>query len=100
ILFAVGSAYAIHILSRYDHYAREVGPSPEAVVRTLVGTGPTVVAAGLTTVAGLLSFVTMDIEPMRTFGVFTALGLVVALVTSLTFVPALMALYPRPLRAT
>lgn len=98
ILFAVGSAYAIHILSRYDHHARIHGETPEAVVRTLVGTGPTVVAAGLTTVAGLLSFVMMDIQPMQVFGVFTALGLFVALVTSLTFVPALMALYPRPVR--
>ncbi|MCB9682216.1 MAG: MMPL family transporter [Alphaproteobacteria bacterium] len=100
ILFAIGSAYAIHILSHYDHHARKVGENPEAVVRTLVGTGPTVVTAGLTTAAGLLSFVMMDIEPMRTFGVFTAVGIFVALVTSLTFVPAVIALYPRPVRGS
>lgn len=98
LLFAIGSAYAIHILSHYDRHAREVGENPEAVVRTLVGTGPTVITAGLTTVAGLLSFVTMDIAPMRTFGTFTAIGLFVALVTSLTFVPAVIALFPRPVR--
>jgi predicted RND superfamily exporter protein len=51
-----------------------------------------VIAAGLTTVAGLLSFVAMDIEPMRIFGAFTALGIFVTLVLSLTFVPAVIRL--------
>ncbi len=98
ILFAIGSAYAIHILSHVDRHAREVGPGPEAVVRTLVGTGPTVVAAGLTTVVGLGSFVAMDIAPMQSFGLYTALGILVALITSLTFVPAVLALFPRPVK--
>ncbi|MGC6516290.1 MAG: efflux RND transporter permease subunit [Myxococcota bacterium] len=99
ILFAVGSAYAIHMLSQYNTHAREVGPTAEAVERTIVATGPTVLAAGLTTVAGLLSFVTMDIGPMQTFGVFTALGIFSALLASLMFVPAVMALFPRPIRS-
>jgi predicted RND superfamily exporter protein len=99
ILFAVGSAYAIHMLSRYDAHARELGPGPEAVSRTVANTGPTVFAAGMTTVAGLLSFIVMDIAPMRTFGVFTALGIFVTLVLSLTFVPAVMSLFPRPVRS-
>ena len=98
ILFAVGSAYAIHILSHVDRHARHVGAGPEAVVRTLVGTGPTVMAAGLTTVVGLGSFVAMDIVPMQTFGLFTALGILVALITSLTFVPAVLSLWPRPVK--
>lgn len=98
ILFAIGSAYAIHMLSHYNHHAGIVGPGPEAVERTIVGTGPTVLAAGMTTVAGLLSFLMMDIQPMRTFGLFTAIGIFTALMLSLTFVPAMMALFPRPVR--
>jgi len=91
ILFAVGSAYAIHILAHY--YAHEVQCGrDEAIRRTLVGIGPTVLAAGLTTVAGLLSFVAMDITPMRNFGVFTAIGIFATLVLSLTFVPAVLRL--------
>ncbi len=100
LLFAVGSAYAIHMLSHIDQHARMVGRTPEAVTRAIIGTGPPLVVAGLTTVAGLLSFVTMDIEPMRTFGTFTALGVAVALVASLTFIPALLSLFPRPVRTS
>ncbi len=89
ILFAVGSAYSIHILSHYYAHRDALGRD-EALRTTLVTLGPVVLAAGLTTVAGLLSFVMMDIEPMRTFGLFTALGILSTLVLSITFVPAII----------
>ena len=91
ILFAVGSAYGIHILSRFNAHARVV-PCAEAVHRTIVGTGPVVLTAGLTTAVGLLSFVAMDIAPLRIFGIFTAVGIVATLVLSLTFIPAVLVL--------
>ena len=91
ILFAVGSAYSIHILAHYYAHEPVVGKE-EAIRRTLVGIGPTVLVAGLTTVAGLLSFLMMDIEPMRTFGLFTAIGIFVTLLLSVTFVPAVIRL--------
>ncbi len=91
ILFAVGSAYGIHILSRFNAHAREVDCA-EAVRRTIVRTGPVVLTAGLTTAVGLLSFVAMDIGPLQTFGVFTAIGIVATLVLSLTFIPAVLVL--------
>ena len=91
ILFAVGSAYGIHILSRFNAHA-QVADCPTAVRRTIEGTGPVVLTAGLTTAVGLLSFVAMDIEPLRIFGVFTAIGIVATLVLSLTFVPAVLVL--------
>jgi predicted RND superfamily exporter protein len=91
ILFAVGSAYAIHILAHYYAHEPRCGRD-EAIRRTLVGIGPTVIAAGLTTVAGLLSFVAMDITPMRNFGIFTAIGIAATLLLSVTFVPAVLRL--------
>jgi predicted RND superfamily exporter protein len=95
ILFAVGSAYSIHILSRY--YANAAaGDRQRALEKTLVETGPTVIAAGMTTVIGLLSFMTMDIAPMRTFGLFTALGIFTTLVLSVTFVPAVIRVVDLP----
>ncbi len=88
IMLALGSAYAIHVLARYYALAQEGAPVEEAVARTVMGVGPTVLAAGLTTVISLLSFVLMDIQPMRIFGLFTAIGLLAKLVLSLTFIPA------------
>lgn len=87
ILFSVGSAYGIHVLARFYPLAQAMGRT-EALQQTLRSVGPTVVAAGLTTVCGLLSFLAMDIAPMRTFGLFTAVGIFATLVFALTFVPA------------
>ncbi len=91
ILFAIGSAYGIHLLSRY-YFLAEKQDTLTALRRTLVGLGPVVLAAGLTTVASLLSFVFMDIRPIRTFGFFTAVGILTTLVLSLTFIPAVVRL--------
>ncbi|MDC0747418.1 efflux RND transporter permease subunit [Polyangium mundeleinium] len=87
ILFALGSAYAVHILSHYYTVAHE-HDRETALVRTICEMGPPVLASGLMTVAGLLSFLLMDIAPLRTFGVFAAVGILITLALSLTFVPA------------
>lgn len=91
VLFALGSAFSVPILLRYYALAHEHG-NDEGLVRTLVSTGPTVLAGGLTSVAALLSLLVMNIAPMRTFGLFTAFGLLVALTLSLTFIPAVIRL--------
>jgi predicted RND superfamily exporter protein len=101
ILFAVGSAYGIHILARF--YARLVQQPKQkstdekrrdAMVEALTSAGPTVLAAGMTTVVSLLAFLAMDIRPMRVFGLYAAIGVFLALVLALTFIPAVMRLLP------
>jgi len=89
ILFALGSAYAVHIFSHY-YEASASEDRAAALVRTLCEVGPPALASGLTTAAGLLSFVLMDIGPLRYFGIFAAIGILFTLVLSLTFVPAVI----------
>lgn len=91
IVFALGSASAVPLLTRYQALALTL-PCEEAIQRTLVSIGPTVLATGLTGAAALLSLGFMDIVPMRIFGVFTAVGLVASLILSLTFIPAVIRL--------
>ncbi len=91
VLFALGSAFAVPVMLRYYALAHAHG-NEEGLVRTLVSVGPTVLAGGLTSVAALLSLLVMNITPMRTFGLFTAFGLLVALTLSLTFIPAVIRL--------
>ncbi len=89
ILFALGSAYPIHILVRYYAVVNEMGRD-RAIEHVITYLGPTVIASGLTAVGGLLSFVAMDMAPIRTFGLFTGIGVLVTLVLSVTFVPAVI----------
>jgi hypothetical protein len=93
ILFALGSAYGVHLLSRF--YALLPGRDRvDALRQALEDVGPSVLGSGLTTVFGTLSFVMMDIKPMRTFGIFTSIGLTIALALAMTFIPAVLVLIP------
>ena len=96
VLMAVGVADGIHILSRYYDELLEQpdSTSPDAVLAAMCEMWQPVVFTSLTTAAGFLSFLTSNILPIRYFGIFTALGVVAAMVFSITFFPALLSLLP------
>lgn len=98
LLVALGSAYPVHLLSRL--HGRVPGEPPrEALAATLREVGPVIVASAITTTAGLASFATMDIEPMRVFGLYTGIGILGALGFALVAAPAAMSLLePKPER--
>jgi hypothetical protein len=96
ILLANAVAYGIHILNRYyDELLTHPGTSAtEAVVAAMCEMWLPVTFAALTTVAGFLSFLTASMLPLRHFGVFTAVGIFVALIFALTFLPAVLVMLP------
>ncbi len=93
LLVAVGSAYGIHVVNHFYEELRSQEPR-EAVLRTLKTVGRPVLLAGVTTVIGFGALTTSEVEPMRSFGIFTAVGVAVALVVALTLIPALLLLWP------
>ena len=99
VLMAIGVADGIHILSRYydELLAHPDTSSSEAVLVSMREMWRPVVFTSLTTAAGFLSFLTSNILPIRYFGIFTALGVVAAMVFSITFFPAMLSLLPSKL---
>jgi predicted RND superfamily exporter protein len=87
ILFALGSAPPVHLLTRYYFHA-QTRDNASAIVEAMRDKGLVVVASAATVVAGLGSFVAMDIEPMRVFGLFTSIGIALTLLMAVVFVPA------------
>jgi uncharacterized protein len=101
LMLAVGSAYGIHLTS---HYYDELGDgSPDRgehrriVEATLRRVGPPVAIAGITTIAGFGSLVVSRVIPMRDFGIFTAAGVLIAMIIALVFLPSVLLLRKRPL---
>ncbi|MFP4374561.1 MAG: MMPL family transporter [Spirochaetaceae bacterium] len=95
LLIAVGSAYVIHIFNHYYDSVRAAEDlTPERhrdiVFETLRKIGTPVILSALTTAAGFASIATSTIVPMRHFGIINAVGVVSALIVTLTFVPALL----------
>jgi len=105
LIFAVAAGHAVQILKRYYeeyHRLRAQGAAPasatsrQAVVESLTRVGPVMLAAGIVAGLGFLSLVVFEVATIRTFGLFTALGIFSALILELTFIPALRSLLPPP----
>ena len=94
ILVSLGTAYGIYVQTRFYEALQTGLDRSKAVEQMLLSVGIAVLMAGTTTVAGFFSNVTSQITLMRDFGLFTAFGVLVALVISLTFVPAVLLVLP------
>ena len=94
VLMAIGVAAGIHILSRYYDEVLEHPEmsSPQAVVAAMCEMWQPVVFTSLTTAVGFLSFLTAAMVPIRYFGLFTAVGVLAAMLFSLTFFPAVLSM--------
>jgi uncharacterized protein len=96
ILMAVGSAYSIHVVSRYNEISGQEDDRGAVTHKALRHVIVPVLLAALTTIIGFLSFIFGSyLTLIREFGVFCSLGIFFALVVSLTFVPAVLSLLPR-----
>ena len=97
ILIAISVADTIHILGQFYHEqtSDSFASRRTIVIRSMRKMWRPVTITSLTTIAGFLAvYVTSTSPPMKDFGVFAALGIAVALVISVTIVPALLLLIP------
>jgi len=91
ILFALGSAYVMHLLSE----ARGVAKA-DALSSLVLKYARPIALSGLTEVLGFLSLTATRIEVIRDLGTFGAIGVLAILAATLTAVPAFLRLAPLP----
>ncbi|WP_407396735.1 efflux RND transporter permease subunit [Treponema sp.] len=97
-LIAVGSAYGIHVLTHYyvevEKLTGEITKAmhEEALLRGLKEVWTAVLLAGITTVVGFISLITSPLQPLHSFSIFTAIGVGISLILSVTFIPAILLL--------
>lgn len=101
LLIAIGVADGIHIIHCYllrvaAEPSRRAG---ELVVEAMSEMTRPVVLTSITTAAGIGSLAASPIRPVQSLGVFTASGVMAAMVFSLTILPAILALLPLPVGA-
>jgi len=93
-IIAVGTAYALHICSKFITLAQQAVDSKEAVVLTFTEmTLPTILAV-LTTSIGIGSIFLHRITAIREFAVFGCIGMFSMLAVLLTLMPSLMVFIP------
>lgn len=95
ILLAISVADGIHILSHFAYHHYELGKSRrDAAVETAIRLWLPCLFTSLTTGIGFLSFLTAAIGPVRTLGVYTFTGVMIAFAITITMLPALLILLP------
>ncbi|MFZ2300318.1 MAG: MMPL family transporter [Gallionella sp.] len=105
LILAVSAGHAVQLLKRYyEEYYRildggAITPreaNRRAVIESVAKSGPVMMVAGMVAALGFFSLVVFEITTVRTFGIFTGMGIVAALVLEMTFIPALRSLLPAP----
>ncbi|MEO0234345.1 MAG: MMPL family transporter [candidate division WOR-3 bacterium] len=91
ILIAVGSAYSIHFVSKVYEEESKNQKRKESIENSFKEIFLPVFLAALTTFIGFMSFVGGSYLLMiKEFGIFSAIGVLVSFILSVTFAPSLM----------
>ncbi len=98
MLIAIGVADGIHL---YTHLHTFVDHNPnagkkEATMDMLKHMWKPVVMTSITTAVGFFSLLTSQVYPVKYFGIFTAFGVMMAMVFSLVFLPAGIMIFGLP----
>ncbi len=98
MLIAIGVADGIHLYSHLQLFLRK-NPSAtkkEASVDMIKNMWKPVVMTSITTAIGFVSLLTSQVYPIKYFGIFTAFGVLMAMVFSLIIIPAGLMIFGLP----
>jgi hydrophobe/amphiphile efflux-3 (HAE3) family protein len=93
-LLSVGIGYSVHLLVIYLQRFEACQDPKQSLCSALAHCGIPIVMTGVTTIVGFLSFTTSSIAHINTLGIITPLGVLICLLYSLIFLPALIAAVP------
>jgi predicted RND superfamily exporter protein len=93
-LLAVGVGYSVHLIAIFLQHLDEHRDRRQALVYALRHSGLPILMTGVTTMAGMLSFLAAALTPIQEFGLVSALGVTTTLVYALVLLPALLAATP------
>lgn len=97
LVFGAGTNYALLLISRYRQELRRHSVHRSALRRAVRRAGPAIVASNATVVLALLTLLFASTPSTRSLGALAACGLVVAAISVLVILPALLAVCGRRL---
>jgi len=90
MLLVVGVSDSVHILSEYQREYAHTNNRRKAILNTMAEVSLPCLLTSLTTAAGMLSLTLAPIPPIRTMGIYAAIGVIFAYVISVFLVPVLL----------
>ncbi len=95
----VGIDYALFIVFRYRDELHGGADAREAVARAMATSGSAVVFAGITVIIALLALLVARVPLLGAMGYSSALAVLVAMLTAITFLPAVLGVVGRRIDA-
>jgi predicted RND superfamily exporter protein len=90
LVLIVGVADSIHILVKFNQELNYGRDKRVAVKLTIQKIGAAILLTSLTTAVGFLALVSTNITMIREFGGMVAVGVILAFLVSITFIPAML----------
>jgi len=94
----MGVDYAIHVSERYVYELERRPTTADALRASVLGTGGALLGSALTTAGGFAVLVFSILNPLKQFGIVTALTIIFAFVASVLVLPGLLVVWTRYLR--
>ena len=95
LMIIVGTSDVVHIMTKYIDELRKGLTKRAAIQVTLREIGLATLLTSTTTAIGFLTLLTSRIGPIRDFGINSAIGVMIAYLTVLTFTTALLSLFEK-----
>jgi RND superfamily putative drug exporter len=95
VMIGAGTDYAVFLISRYHDYVRHGQDSDQAVKNALMSIGKVIAASAATVSVTFLAMVFTKLEVFSVVGPAISISVIVALLSALTLLPALLVLTGR-----
>ena len=97
LVFGAGTNYALLLISRYREELLLNQDRHDAMRKAIREAGPAIIASGSTVTLALLSLSFANLEGTRSLGLACATGVVIAMISALTVLPAALVIFGRPI---
>ena len=96
IMLVVGMSDVVHLIAKYLEEIRLGNDQLSALKIMVKKVGLATLLTSLTTALGFATLIGVSIEPIKLFGTYTAIGVVLAFVLSILFIPAVFIWLKKP----
>ena len=93
LIFAVGIADCVHVMSAYFSFRRSGLEHYTALSRAYEKVGLAILLTTVTTAAGVSVLVTSNLEPIKVFAIMSAMGVILAFFFTIVILPILLDLW-------
>jgi predicted RND superfamily exporter protein len=99
ILLIVSMSDIIHLCNKFNELSRAGTPIQDALRLAFKEVGLATLLTSVTTAIGFITLIILPIQPIRDFGLYTGIGIMLAYIIAFSLIPCLLAIIQKPVNA-